>query len=107
MRIMVSDQCMKGKNKKERPRREARACSVQETPAASKPPAPASAALARALARVLLAAGVRAALQADLLATAGGEGHASGSCRAGSGAASRFGDQFVAHEWLPMYSALI
>src|SRR5437763_10898323 len=57
-----------------------------------------SAALARTLARIFLAAGVRAALQADLLAVPGGVGAAAWRRGLGGGLAVRFGDDLVAHE---------
>src|SRR5215468_11574549 len=57
-----------------------------------------STALARTLARVLLAAGVGTALEADLLAAAGGERDALGGGGTGGGLAVRFGDDLVAHD---------
>ena len=62
---------------------------------------PQSAAFVRALAGVFLAAGVRAAFQADLLALASGEGLAGGGLRARRGFAVGFGDDLVAHRVAP------
>jgi hypothetical protein len=67
---------------------------------ASSLPSGLSAAFAWALARILLAAGMGAALEAALLAMASGGGHANRTCRPGSGTAISFGNYFVGHVWL-------
>src|SRR5690349_2016416 len=59
---------------------------------------PHSAPLVRTLARVLLAAGVRTALQADALAAAGGVENAGRRGDARAGLAVGFGDDLVAHD---------
>jgi hypothetical protein len=95
MRIMSSDQCMG--NKRNRPRRKAGPVFVIQR----NPQVPGvSTALAGALARVLLAAGVNTALKAAFLAMASRESHALGCGGTWRGTTLGFGNDFVGHDWL-------